>query len=65
MVNWNEFRNYAISRNKKKHTVQRRFVERIQVSGTAPLEDITIFTARVRTQNSIVVVVVVVGKFLW
>jgi len=37
------------------------------VSGTVRSKDITIFTARVHTQNSIVVVVVVavVGKFLW
>ena len=45
-----------------KKIVQRRFIKQIQVSGTIPSEDIMIFTTRVHTQNSIVVVV---GKFLW
>jgi hypothetical protein len=44
--------------------VRRRFIKQIQVSGTVRSKDITIFTARVHTQNPIVVVVVV-GTFLW
>lgn len=48
---------------KKKPPVQRRFIKQIQVSETVPSEDM-IFTARVHTQIS-VVVVVVVSKFLW
>jgi hypothetical protein len=51
----------------KQKTFWRRFIKQIQVSETVRLKDITIFTARVPTQNPIVVVVVVVvaGKFLW
>lgn len=46
-----------------KKPIQRGVIKQNQVSGTVPSEDITIFTARVHIQNS--VVVVVVGKFLW